>query len=107
MEQVMECTLIKFAGDIKVGGPLHNLCHSQECRGLGKWANRNLPKFSKDKYQILHLEEGDPYNDTGWDLTVWGAAQLRRTWAGSGRWQSGHGPAVCPSSKDQEQPGLY
>lgn len=50
LEQVTESTLIKFAGDIKVGGLLDNLCHSERCRRLGEWPSRNLLKFSKDKY---------------------------------------------------------
>lgn len=54
LKKFMECTLIKFAGDAKVEGPLDN-SHSEGCRRLGKRASRNLLKFSKDKYQIFHL----------------------------------------------------
>lgn len=55
LEQAMECTLSKFPGDIKVRGPLDNLCYSEGCRRLGERVNKNLLKFRKDKYQNLHV----------------------------------------------------
>lgn len=80
-----ERTLRKFADDAKLGG----VAPPDECAAiqgdldkLEKWADRNLMKSNKGKYQVLHLAKSNPWHQN-W---LWGqltGKQLDRKWPGS------------------------
>jgi len=59
-----ECTLSKFAHDMKLEGvadiPEDCTAIQRDLGRLEKWADRNLMKFNKGNYKILHLGEEQP-----------------------------------------------
>lgn len=54
-------------------------------------------KFNKDKYKVLPVGGRAPGNNTGRGLA--GRQLCREVPGGSGRQQAGHGPAMCPGTK--------
>jgi len=53
------CTFSRFADDTKLGGvagtPRGHAAIQRELDRLGKWTSRNIMKFNKEKYKVLHL----------------------------------------------------
>lgn len=62
--------------------------------GHRKWVNRSHMKLM---WKVLHLGHNSLMNHTGWALTTWTAAPMKRTW-GCGRWQVEDETVVCPCS---------
>lgn len=98
----MECALIKFSVDIKLLDQLTHLKAGWPSRGgrMKEWATGTSARFlSENECKSCAWKGRAPCNDTGWDLTIRGAALLkisRQCW-----WmQGGHEPAVCPGSKE-------
>ncbi|GAB0181775.1 mitochondrial enolase superfamily member 1 [Grus japonensis] len=54
-----ECALTRFADDTKLarvaGTPVGPADTQSNLDRLDKWADRNLRKFNKEKYKVLHL----------------------------------------------------
>ncbi|CAM4658440.1 unnamed protein product [Lepidochelys kempii] len=64
LEDGVDCTLSKFADDIKLGGVIDTLEGRDRIqRDLDKledWAKRNLMRYKKDKSRVLHLARKNP-----------------------------------------------
>jgi len=64
LDEELECTLNKFADDTKLGGVADTLegCAAirQGLDRLESWEQRNLMKFSKGKWRVLHLGRNNP-----------------------------------------------
>ncbi|PKU38186.1 rna-directed dna polymerase from mobile element jockey-like [Limosa lapponica baueri] len=60
-----ECTLCKFADDMKLGGvtdrPEGCAAIQRDLNRLEKWADRNLTKFNKGKCKVLPLGRSKPW----------------------------------------------
>ncbi|GAB0203742.1 cAMP-dependent protein kinase inhibitor alpha [Grus japonensis] len=57
----IECTLSKFADNIKLCGVVNTLEGRDAIqRDLERWACENLMKFKKAKYKILHMGQYNP-----------------------------------------------
>ncbi|GAB0179814.1 mitochondrial enolase superfamily member 1 [Grus japonensis] len=59
LDDGVECSLSKFADDTKLGGvadtPEDCAAIQRDLNRLEKWADRNLMKFNKEKFKVLHL----------------------------------------------------
>ncbi|CAM4498892.1 unnamed protein product [Caretta caretta] len=64
LEDGVDCTLRKFADDIKLGGEVDMLDGryriQRDLNKLEDWAKRNLMRFNKDKCRVLHLGRKNP-----------------------------------------------
>lgn len=82
MDNGVECTLSKFADNVKLGiltsSPKHHVAIQKDLDTLEKWANRSLKKSNK-KCRVLHPGRNNPRHQD-----VLGAAWLESSFAGKG-----------------------
>jgi len=64
MDSGIECTLSKFANDIKLRGTINTLegrdAIQRDLDRLESWAHVNFTKFHRAKCKVLHMGQGNP-----------------------------------------------
>ncbi|KAK4805211.1 hypothetical protein QYF61_011482 [Mycteria americana] len=74
---------------------------------LEKWAERNLTKFSKEKWYVLPLGRSNPRHRYALGATRLEISLEQGPW-GPGGHQGDHEPPTCPCCKEGERcPGLH
>ena len=76
---------------------------------VDQWTQVNLLRFNKSKSKALHLGQGNPhYQYKLGDERIEHSHTKKERCGGTGGWQAGYEPAVCPwSLESQLYSGLY
>ena len=84
LDEELECTLSQFANDTKLGGVVDTLAGcaaiQPDLDRLESWAERNLMRFNKGQYRLLHLGRNNAMHEYRLGADLLESSSLAKAW---------------------------